>query len=443
VNETISILGHVEDFVYSGEESRRQDPESHRRDYRRFYRDPDNYYIGGVASGMGEYFNIDPLWIRLAFVLLIFAKGVGVLIYLILWMVVPKARTTAERLQMRGKPVNLATIKDSVNEEFEKARTDNFSSGDRARNTFEDIMRSLGLVMVAFFKFILAAIGVLFLVLGSIFLAGLIMVGLGLANVFGPLQWNGLDLPQLTNFFSNAGHYYTAAISLLVIVLIPIVALIYGGIKILFNVRGRHPVLRAFLLTAWVLALVLFITILIVNVPNSPIEASGSRSSVIEPLKNTHLVLRVKDNTEDRRMTTYSVMGYRFNYSKWDEAIYDHAQLSLAASSDDKYHLTVMKRIKNVDPDNSEYFIDEVEYHWEQTDSVLYLNKYFYTDDDDFWLFAHVDINLEIPKGKGIRITPEICNMMVREQQEQYCDDRTPAGKKWLMSPDGILTQVN
>src|SRR5512147_415022 len=59
VNEAISTLGNVEDFVFSDEPSG-QEVYINRRDHRRFYRDPDNYYIGGVAGGMGEYFDIDP-----------------------------------------------------------------------------------------------------------------------------------------------------------------------------------------------------------------------------------------------------------------------------------------------------------------------------------------------------------------------------------------------
>src|SRR5512147_2457892 len=64
VNEAISTLGNVEDFVFTDDRPGQQDTFTNRRDYRRFYRDPDNYYIGGVAGGMGEYFDIDPLWIR-------------------------------------------------------------------------------------------------------------------------------------------------------------------------------------------------------------------------------------------------------------------------------------------------------------------------------------------------------------------------------------------
>ena len=70
---------------------------------RRLYRDADSRVLGGVCSGMGAYFNIDVVIFRILFVLSVFMGGAGVLIYIILWIVVPKAKTTAQKLEMKGK----------------------------------------------------------------------------------------------------------------------------------------------------------------------------------------------------------------------------------------------------------------------------------------------------------------------------------------------------
>jgi len=449
VNETITVLGNVEDFIYTGTHGESHSPQdfNDRRDHRRFFRDPDNYYIGGVASGLGQYFNIDPLWIRLAFVILtlfnlvfigLYLKGTGLLIYVILWIVVPKARTTAEKLQMRGKPVNLSTIKDSVNEEYEKVQT--AIGPERSRSALEDLMRAFGLVMVAIFKFLIAAVGIIFMVVGSVFLAGLIMLVLGFTNVFGHFQFlDGIDFPGIASFFTNTSHYYIAVISLVILVLVPIAALIYGGIKILFDIKGRHPVLRAFLLVSWILALILFTTLTIMNVPNSAIEASGSDTSVIKTQKHPRLIIDVRDNMSNKTITRYSVLGYRFNYSKWDESLYDEAQLELTPSADEQFYLIVEKRIKNVDLQNTQHYLDRINYNWYSQDSVLYLDKYFDTDDDDFWMLANVQVELQIPENREVVITSRACDML--RYQQEYCNN-APAGKRWLMSPEGALVQV-
>ena len=121
VKEVISQLGEPAEM--SGD----QDDRNERRetnDYaeetapKQLFRDPDNKYIGGVCSGLAAYFNIDPTWVRLVFVLLIFAAGSTILAYIILWIVIPKAITTADRLSMRGERINISNIEKSIREDL-------------------------------------------------------------------------------------------------------------------------------------------------------------------------------------------------------------------------------------------------------------------------------------------------------------------------------------
>ncbi|MBY5959264.1 PspC domain-containing protein [Membranicola marinus] len=78
---------------------------------RKLYRDPENKVIAGVCSGIAAYFDIDdPIWVRLAFAIIFFTAGAGVLLYIILWIVMPKARTSIDRLRMKGQPIDLENI---------------------------------------------------------------------------------------------------------------------------------------------------------------------------------------------------------------------------------------------------------------------------------------------------------------------------------------------
>ncbi len=103
---------------------------------RRLFRDPENKMIAGVASGMSAYFNLDPVWMRLLFVISIFLSGAGIIAYFILWIIVPEAITTAERLEMRGEPVNISNIEKSIKEEFSNVK-DRFNKfADSAKSSF-------------------------------------------------------------------------------------------------------------------------------------------------------------------------------------------------------------------------------------------------------------------------------------------------------------------
>jgi len=120
VNQAISVMGTPEDISDSDGPSARDKfatPGHHR-----IYRDTENRIIGGVCAGMGAYWNLDPLIIRIIFIALVLAGGLGVLIYLILYIVLPEARTTAQKIEMKGNPVNIHNIKDSVKKEFDTVR---------------------------------------------------------------------------------------------------------------------------------------------------------------------------------------------------------------------------------------------------------------------------------------------------------------------------------
>ena len=120
VRHAISVLGAPED-ISDNEGSSARDKFS-APGYHRMYRDPDNRIIGGVCSGMGAYWSIDPLIIRILFVVLALTGGLGLLVYLILYVVLPEAKTTAQKIEMKGNPVNIHNIKDSVKKEFDNVR---------------------------------------------------------------------------------------------------------------------------------------------------------------------------------------------------------------------------------------------------------------------------------------------------------------------------------
>lgn len=120
VNEVISVMGNPEDISDNEGPSRKEKfstPGAHR-----MYRDPDKRIIGGVCAGMGAYWDIEPWIVRGIFIALTLAGGIGLLVYLILYVVLPEAKTTAQKIEMKGDPVNIHNIKDSVKKEFDTVR---------------------------------------------------------------------------------------------------------------------------------------------------------------------------------------------------------------------------------------------------------------------------------------------------------------------------------
>lgn len=126
VEAAIEIMGKPEDFGAEPLESSATHSSSRSyanngqyRTGKRLFRDPEDKVFGGVCSGVAAYFGIeDPLWVRIFFVLLVFVFGVSAIFYFILWIAIPEAISSADRLAMRGEPINVSNIAKVVEEEF-------------------------------------------------------------------------------------------------------------------------------------------------------------------------------------------------------------------------------------------------------------------------------------------------------------------------------------
>jgi phage shock protein PspC (stress-responsive transcriptional regulator) len=121
IDEVIKTMGTVEDLAGESKKSDSKS-ESEKSGSKRLYRNPDDKIIAGVASGIASYFGIDPVIPRLIFALVVLAGGSGILIYIIMWIVIPEAQTSAEKLEMKGDPVNLANLEESHKENQDRKK---------------------------------------------------------------------------------------------------------------------------------------------------------------------------------------------------------------------------------------------------------------------------------------------------------------------------------
>lgn len=131
---------------------------------KRLYRDTDNALVAGVASGLAAYFKIDALIIRLSFVVLTFTGAAGIIAYILLWILVPEAKTPADRLQMRGKAVTVDNIKKMVD------RADIPGAANRIGQTTGLLLRNLAQVARV-------CIGVAVITIASLFFTAIMVAG--------------------------------------------------------------------------------------------------------------------------------------------------------------------------------------------------------------------------------------------------------------------------
>jgi len=246
VDRMIQSMGTMNDFdgQVNSKEKVSSEPVTHK-----LYRDTDNAQIGGVASGIAAYFNIDTTIVRLIFVLSIFFGGTGILAYIILWLVVPEAKTTSQKLEMRGDPINIETVSNVIKEKVEEVRQrqDN-------RNSFtkivQKIMRFVASIVQHIVPFIGGVIGVALLITSII--STVVLISLLLVATIEPYTVLGLlpFSPALPWMF-----YMTMVIASFVLVLSPIICLGHLGLILLKKQRGNYGVLVS-IVVAWMCALI-------------------------------------------------------------------------------------------------------------------------------------------------------------------------------------------
>lgn len=193
---------------------------------KRLYRDTEEPLVAGVASGLSSYFGIaDPIWIRILFVVSPFITfGTSLLVYIILWIIMPEAQTSAQKLEMKGEPINLSNIEKTIKDETDKVQH-NLKNN---KGALAQIIYFFGLLIKLFFKFLLGVgIFVIIVVLFSLLIALLATTfGAGLALLFGT--------PIASKYFFDSGSYaWMISVGGILVSVIPFILLIAGIVHVI------------------------------------------------------------------------------------------------------------------------------------------------------------------------------------------------------------------
>ncbi|PJJ61085.1 PspC domain-containing protein [Hymenobacter chitinivorans] len=152
--------------------------------FKKLYRDTDNGKVGGVSAGLAAYFKVDVVLIRVLFVAFVFAGGFAIPLYIILWILLPEAKTVSDRMRMRGDALTLSSLDSTLrNNSFEDGA--DATSNNRPVGTFlEELFRNVRPLLNFLGTIVRIFIGVLMTVTGfGILLALVIALGVGLGMI--------------------------------------------------------------------------------------------------------------------------------------------------------------------------------------------------------------------------------------------------------------------
>ena len=232
VDTVITIMGKPSQFVDDEEEEAQQEAQADtakKKTHKKYYRDTDNQLLSGVSAGLAAYLNWDVALVRIIFVVLAFVtSGTFVLIYLLMWLIVPKAETTAQKLEMHGEDVNIETIKNKMVDAKEYLESDKFKQTATATGS------KIWEVLRIFLKILLTITMAIVSIIGVILIAALII-----ALILFLLEPDAITSisPQFFAIFGETSpdKVLILLLALLLIIGCPIFALIYWTTRIISN----------------------------------------------------------------------------------------------------------------------------------------------------------------------------------------------------------------
>ncbi|MBX9887435.1 MAG: PspC domain-containing protein [Flavobacteriaceae bacterium] len=407
VDEVITIMGQPEDYIIEDENTNNQQTYNYSTTgsrSRKLYRDKDKGMLGGVAAGLGFYFGIDTVWIRIVLILLVFAGfGTGIIAYIILWVVTPEAITTSEKLEMTGEPVNISNIEKKVREEYENV-SQKFKNGDydkygnQIKTGAGKVGSSLGDFIMTVFKIFAKFLGIILIMTG---LTTLIFLLIGVftlgTNAFIDFPWQG---------FVEAGNYtdypiWSFGLLMFFAVGIPFFFLTVLGFKLLApGMKSIGSIAKYTLLALWIIAVALAISLGIKQASAFASDGRVVKKETINLMPNDTLFVKFKHNAyysksiddHDNFKITQDSLSNNVIYS-------NHVSLKIERTDEKLPYLQIEKEAKGNSLSEAKKRAELIKYSYKIVGNQIILDNYLLSNLKYKFRDQEVAITLYLPEG--------------------------------------------
>ncbi|MFC2116843.1 PspC domain-containing protein, partial [Bacteroidota bacterium] len=427
---------------------------SRRKKKRKFYRDPDSAAIGGVCAGLAAYFGIENWLMRLLWVIFFFATGGGFLfiLYIVLWIAVPNATTAAEKLQMRGENVTVSNIEKTVKEEYETVKENVKESYEKVRDSKElkktksvldEIFHFIGKFILIILKIVLLTIGFVFVIAGLSALTGL-SIAFFFSNSVFPLTFFGSDIHSLAEIFGIFGdptNLTLISISLFFIIVVPLIALIYGGIKMMFRFKANDKMIGLTAFVLWIISLIFLISMVAVEGWHFNDTGRTNTTYELDEFPSDTLVVSMNANPG---IEGFSNDWYISNPDDWhilstEDKVYGKIDLNIQPGSFEEWELALRKTSQGRNNAEAVANASRLDYKWNMESSKLVLDPYFSLEKPDKWRVPGITVSLMVPEGKYIRLDRNTRYFLNKVKTEGDLWKHEIAGEVWKMTEEGLV----
>nr|WP_315213610.1 PspC domain-containing protein [uncultured Flavobacterium sp.] len=405
VDEVIAVMGQPEDYIIEDDlkEAQTNNNASNRRS-KKLYRDKEKGMIGGVASGLGHYFGIDAVWIRIVLILLVFAGfGTGILAYIILWVVTPEAITTSEKLEMTGEPVNISNIEKKVREEFESVsgklkNVDYDKYGNQIKTGASKLGNSFGDFIMSVFKVFAKFLGIILIISGFAVLISLFIAVFTLgSSSFIDVPWQG---------FIEAGNFtdypiWSFGLLMFFAVGIPFFFLILLGFKLLTpNLKSIGNIAKYTLLAIWLIAIAILISIGVKQASEIAYDGKTVQKQTINLMPNDTLYVKFKYNeyyTDD--INDRDEFKFVQDSANHDLIYSNNVSLRILHTDEKLPYIQIEKTAKGKSFQDAKQRAEKINYGIKIEGNHLILDNYILTEVSNKFRGQEIELSLYLPEG--------------------------------------------
>lgn len=450
VNVVIEAMGKPEELPGNEEEDQKSSTKSDQTVYfeanrKRFFRNPDDKVLGGVCSGISAYFDIDPIWLRLAFAFSLIFAGTGLLLYIILWFIIPEAKTTSDKLQMRAERVNVATIEKNVREEMENLKkrgevlageltSDNMNR--RVRSSTQKVGDFIGDIVRALGKFIAGVFGIVITIISIAVLVGLtiaIFSGVGLFSFAVPHEITAMVLTNSQLWWLVFGGILAIGI--------PFTLLLLNGLKILFKVKLNLRMIGAVMAGLWLVGIAICVLTGVRIASEYQRSATIKQSSMVTNMPGNRIFLQSTPEYVDYDFRNDEIVRFGDLFildDNADSVVNRVVDLDIEQSENDSTYIIITRYSRGRTYDEAKDLAEAISYNYVVKDSALMLPEQFNISTTSKYRGQHIKVLLKVPVGKSVVLDKSLDGMLSDVSNVTDTWDWDMLGHEWKMTKDGL-----
>ncbi len=447
---------------------------------KKLFRDPDEKLLAGVCSGIGNYFGINA-WIPRVLFLLPFLSFISrwghwgglwdfgdvlrftfsptsLIVYIILWIVIPEASTTSEKLVMKGEKVDMNSIKASVMEEMKGVGKKAEKFGKEASAVVTDKANMVAGDVKNFTRRNRGGLGNVIAMIAKIFAYFIIgcvclaIFGLLIALIVGSVKIYPLKDYLLDGNWQNFYAWGT----LLFFIIIPFVGILIWIIRKITNSKSNSKMLRLTFISLWIVGWIC-ISFFVASIDKEFSRKSKQDDQEIVMLNPTTNKLIIATSSALDRSTSKRNRWARFDsfdeFLEEDTLIIQNIEVAFLKSTDDSFHVRILKEARGFSRESANANAAKIAFNAKQIDSLLVLDEGIAINKFDKFRNQSVLVTIYVPVGKQVRVNNNyfkriyfnnLFNIDDYDSDNDYNNDnRWQSGVDYVMKEDGRLYSLN